>query len=91
MLTLTCNIYSSCADAPVLEFHEVEDITAAPDEENLHGKVVQRDPLAPEDVEVTGDEDSDIERLCLERDTYIRPRKIPTNKNTCPATATSGW
>lgn len=62
--------------APVSEFHEVEDIAATADEEKLHGEVIQRDPFAPEDgedVEVAGDEDGDIERLRLERDTCVPP------------------
>ena len=32
------------AGVPELDSHEVEDVTAAADEEHLHGKVVQRNP-----------------------------------------------
>lgn len=61
-------------DAPVLVFHEVEDIATAPNEENLHEEIVQRDPFAGKDVKVSGNENGDVERLCLERDTCIQPR-----------------
>lgn len=53
-------------NAPVLELHEVENITTAPNEEKLHRKVIERDPFR-EHVEIAGDEDGDVESLCFER------------------------
>ena len=54
--------------APVLDFHEVEDVAAATNEEQLHDEVIQRDPF-PEQVEVARDEDRNVESLSLEGDT----------------------
>ena len=39
--------------APVLELHEVEDVSGARDEEDLHEGVVRRD-IAEEEVKVAG-------------------------------------
>ena len=42
-------------DAPVLDLHEVEDVGATRDEENLHEEVVKGHPV-PEEVKVARDE-----------------------------------
>ena len=54
--------------APVLDFHEVEDVATACDEENLHDEVVKRHPFVKQ-VKVARDEHGRVERLRLERDT----------------------
>lgn len=52
-------------DTPVFVFHEVEDITAACNEEHLHEGVIYRYELG-EEVDITRHEDCSIESLCLE-------------------------
>ena len=56
-------------DAPEAELHEVEDVAAAGNEEDLHNGVVEGD-VAGEQVEVARHEDGYIERLGLERDSW---------------------
>jgi hypothetical protein len=53
------------ASAPETVLHEVQDIAAARNEENLHEEVIQRDPAEGE-VQIAGNEDKDIEGLCFE-------------------------
>lgn len=51
--------------APVAVFHEIEDITAACDENDLHTRVIKRCP-AEEQVKVTGPEYTNVEGLSFE-------------------------
>ena len=59
---------STVGYSPEAHFHEVEDITATSDEEQLHNGVVQRNILSKEEVEVPGNKDDDIQNLGLKRD-----------------------
>lgn len=56
-------------DAPVLRFHEVENIAAARDEEQLHECVVYRHEIV-EEVQITRQENRDVEGLRFETQTY---------------------
>jgi len=58
-------------NTPEAELHEIENVTAASNEEDLHDKVVQRDP-AEQEVDVAHEKDEDVERLCLERNACKR-------------------
>lgn len=61
---------------PEAELHEIEDVTAASNEEDLHDKIVQGDP-AEEEVDVAHEKDEDVERLCLERNACKRCQCSP--------------
>lgn len=49
-----------------LDLHEVQNVAAAANEEELHAKVVQGDPLTIEHVKVASHENDDIKSLSLE-------------------------
>lgn len=57
---------------PVFEFHEVEDVDTGRNEENLHKGVVDRDEMEREKVDVSCQENGDIERLGLERYSCVK-------------------
>jgi hypothetical protein len=57
------------ACSPVLDFHEVQDVAAAADEEQLHEGVVEGDPFSKDEVKVSCYEDDRVENLCFERKT----------------------
>lgn len=67
------------AGVPEPEFHEVEDVAAAADEEQLHGEVVQGNP-APQKVQIPSDEYHDIQNLRFERDAW--PGSSARSENT---------
>lgn len=60
--------------APVAVAHEIQDVSAAPDEEDFHDEVVQGDP-AIQKVEIAGHEDTNIEGLRFERYTCRKQRQ----------------
>jgi len=64
---------------PEPDFHEIEDVTGAADEEQLHGEVVQRNP-GPQQVQVASDEYNDIQSLRFERDAW--PGSLVQSENT---------
>ena len=55
---------------PELDLHEVEDVAAGGDEEDLHDKAVERG--LEEEIHVAGEEDNRVEELRLERDSSTR-------------------
>ncbi len=57
--------------APETILHEVENVAAADNEEQLHHKVVYGDP-AVQEVKITCDKNGDIECLSFERYAYAR-------------------
>ena len=58
--------------APVFKFHEVEDVGSGRDEENLHKSVVEGDEMEGEQVNVSSEEDADIECLGFERNPCVQ-------------------
>ena len=56
-------------DAPEAGLHEIENVTAARDEKDLHDKVVERNPGVQE-INVTRAKDKHVECLCLERNAW---------------------
>lgn len=67
-----------CTDSPVLEFHEIENVAAAPNEKEFHQRVVQRHPFAEEEVKVARNKYDDIEKLGFEGNTWTRKSEILT-------------
>jgi hypothetical protein len=54
------------ANSLVLDLHQVESVTRASDEEELHDRVVQRHVRTREEVDVARNEDDKVEELGLE-------------------------
>lgn len=54
----------------VTDFHKVEHITAASDEEELHKRVIQRYPFSEKQAHVARYEDEHVKSLCFEGDAY---------------------
>lgn len=61
-------------NSPVTVAHEIENVTTAGDEEQLHGGIVYGD-VAKEEIRIARHKDRYIESLRFERYTYKRPGK----------------
>lgn len=55
---------------PVFELHQVQNVRAATDEEDLHDCVVQRNPAAQKEVDISSTEHGEVKSLCFVGDTW---------------------
>ena len=52
--------FLGCHYSPEAVLHEVENIAAAPNKEELHEGVIQRDPFSEEEVKIASDKYSNV-------------------------------
>lgn len=57
---------------PVLELHQIENVCAASDEENLHDGVVERYPASKDQIHISSTEYGEVECLGFIRDSCMR-------------------